>query len=199
MITILMATRVAALALGLGLVSAQTLAGSPDTGAQGNTDKTTTDLQGADATTIKSPARFEFYRREGLPAAYRGKTNPYQPTIPSVIKGADRYNARCASCHGLMGFGNGEAGGKLRTRPADLAWSLSGPETKDDFLFWTISEGGAQFGTNMPAFKKPDLSDAQIWEIITYMRAAFEGREARATTTRGGAQQAMRTVTDKAE
>ena len=195
--TTLTSTRVAALAFGISLLGGQAFAGPADTSRQGNN---ATDRQAAaEPTTVKSPARFEFYRHDGLPAAYRGKTNPYQPTIPSVIKGADRYNARCASCHGLMGFGNGQAGGKLNPRPADLAGSLSSPDTKDDFLFWTISEGGAQFGSNMPAFKKPDLSDAQIWEIITYMRAAFEGREARATTTHSGAQQAMRDVTEKAE
>jgi mono/diheme cytochrome c family protein len=32
----------------------------------------------------------------------------------------------------------------------------------------------------MPAFKG-DLKENQIWEIVTYMRAAFEGREAKRT------------------
>jgi mono/diheme cytochrome c family protein len=176
------AMRMAALALGLGLVGSPALAApTPE-----------------DATTVKTPERFEFYQRQGLPAEYRGKTNPYQPTVPLVIKGADRYNARCSACHGLMGFGDGDASGAMRKRPADLAWSLSDPRIKDDYLFWTISEGGAQFGTNMPAYKKPDLAEWQIWEVITYMRAAFEGREARATTP-GGAQPAIQKVATKAE
>jgi len=81
-----------------------------------------------------------------------------------------------------MGLGNGQASGKLRSPPADLSGSMSNPDTRDDFLFWTIAEGGTQFGTDMPAFKDPDLSDKQIWQIIGYMRAAFEGQEARATT-----------------
>jgi mono/diheme cytochrome c family protein len=196
MTKILMATGLAALALGVSLVGSPTFAAPA---GQGNTVRTAPYQQAADATTVKTPARFEFYQREGLPAEYRGKTNPYQPSVPTVIKGADRYNARCASCHGLMGFGDGDASGALRTRPADLAWSLSDPRLKDDYLFWTISEGGAQFGTSMPAYKKPDLADWQIWELITYMRAAFEGREARAVPPRGGAQQAMRNVTVQAE
>jgi mono/diheme cytochrome c family protein len=151
-----------------------------------------------DATTVKAPGRFEFYQRQGLPEEYRGKTNPYQATVPAVIRGADRYNYRCAACHGLMGFGDGDASGAMRKRPADLAWSLSDPRVKDDYLFWAISEGGAQFGTNMPAYKKPDLAEWQIWEIITYMRAAFEGREARAPTP-GGAQPAVQTVAAEVE
>jgi mono/diheme cytochrome c family protein len=92
-----------------------------------------------------------------------------------------------------MGFGNGQAAGALHKRPADLAWSLSEPRIKDDFVYWTIAEGGAQFGSAMPAYKT-DLKDFQIWEVITYMRAAFEGREAKALV-RGGrfAQAAART------
>ncbi len=185
--TTLTPLRVAAFAVALSLLGGQAFA---DARGHGHTNTAANDQQASDPTTVKSPARFEFYRREGLPSAYRGKTNPYQPSVPVVLKGADIYNVRCASCHGLMGFGNGQASGNLHPRPADLAWSLSSPDTKDEFLFWTISEGGAQFGTKMPTFKKPDLSDEQIWQVITYMRAAFEGREAHATTTTGP-QQAM--------
>ena len=138
----------------------------------------------ADPTTVKIPARYEFYARQGLPAEYKGKTNPNTtPTIPIVIRGADVYNANCASCHGLMGFGNGASGNALRPKPADLAWSMGNPSLKDDFFYWTIAEGGAQFGSNMPAYKGK-LREGQIWEMITYMRAAFEGREARAPVAR---------------
>lgn len=127
--------------------------------------------------TVKVPARAQFYAK-GLPAPYRGMANPLQTNVPNVIRGADLYNANCASCHGLLGFGNGAASRGLAMRPADLAWSLSAPEIKDDFLFWTIAEGGAQFNSPMPAFKG-QMKDFQIWEVVTYMRAAFEGREAR--------------------
>ena len=147
------------------------------------------DRPAAEPTTVKSVARQQFYVRQGLPPVYRGKTNPLATNVPNVIRGADLYNARCASCHGLMGFGDGLAGGALRTQPADLAWSLSAPGVKDDYLFWTIAEGGAPFGTNMPAYKN-DLREGQIWMIITYMRAAFEGREARAPHD-GATKQAM--------
>lgn len=165
------ARRIAALALSLGLVGLPAVA-APDAGAPPTA---------SEPATKKSPERLKFYVRQGIPDAYRGKTNPLATNVPNVIKGADLYNARCASCHGLMGFGNGAAGGGLRVKPADLAWSLSNPQVKDDFLLWTIADGGAQFGSNMPAFKG-DLRDGQIWEIITYMRAAFEGREASVVT-----------------
>lgn len=130
--------------------------------------------------TVKSAARHAFYRNSGVPAPYRGQTNPFRPSIPLVLAGADLYDLRCAICHGPMGLGNGVASDKLRQRPADLAGSVSSPDIGNDFLFWTISEGGTQFGTDMPRFKH-DLTDAQIWTIIGYMRAAFEGREANAS------------------
>lgn len=133
--------------------------------------------QNSPPTTVKSPDRYQHYKRQGAPAEYRDKKNPLATNVPNVIRGADLYNAKCASCHGLLGFGNGVAGQSLSKRPADLAWSLSNPDLMDDFLFWTIAEGGAPFGSSMPAFKS-DLREGQIWEIITYMRAAFEGREA---------------------
>ena len=182
--TIFTPARVAVFAFGLSLFGGQAFA---------DTSRAT-----SEPATVKVPARAEFYKAQGLPAGYRGKTNPYQATVPVVLKGADRYNALCSSCHGLMGFGNGQASGALHPKPADLAWSLSDPKIKDDYLFWTIAEGGAQFSTKMPAFKKPMLTDEQIWQIITYMRAAFEGREARATPPRP-TRQAMRDVAQKTD
>jgi mono/diheme cytochrome c family protein len=159
----------AATAISLSLALAGTTGAAPSTaGAQPPSEPVTT----------KAPERFKYYTLQGIPAAYGGKTNPLPTTVPNVLRGADLYNGRCASCHGLLGFGNGAAGSALRPRPADLAWSLSDPRVKDDFLLWTIADGGAQFGSNMPAYKG-DLREGQIWEIITYMRAAFEGREAR--------------------
>ena len=130
--------------------------------------------------TVKSAARHAYYRRSGVPAPYAGRTDPFQPSIRFVLAGADLYDLRCAICHGPMGLGNGSASQRLQQRPADLAGSVSSPDVHDDFLLWTISEGGAQFGTDMPAFKH-DLSEAEIWSIIGYMRATFEGQEAKAT------------------
>jgi len=40
----------------------------------------------------------------------------------------------------------------------------------DPFVYWTIAEGGAQFGTAMPAFKKA-LSSDDIWAVTAYIQA----------------------------
>ena len=44
------------------------------------------------------------------------------------------------------------------------------PVAEDDFLYWTISEGGEQFGSAMPAFKST-LKPNEIWAIVTALRS----------------------------
>ncbi len=46
------------------------------------------------------------------------------------------------------------------------------PISVDEYLLWTVSEGGKEFGSEMPAFKE-QLSREEIWHIIAYMRAGF--------------------------
>jgi mono/diheme cytochrome c family protein len=46
------------------------------------------------------------------------------------------------------------------------------PISVDEYLLWSIAEGGKQFDTEMPAFKNI-LSHEEIWKIIAYMRAGF--------------------------
>ena len=46
------------------------------------------------------------------------------------------------------------------------------PIAIDQYLLWTISEGGQQFGTAMPSFKT-ELTQDQIWQIVAYLRAGF--------------------------
>jgi mono/diheme cytochrome c family protein len=126
----------------------------------------------APVTTEKSPARKTYYLRNGVPSAYRGKKNPFQATIGNVVEGARLYDLRCAVCHGMMGIGDGEGGEKLDYPPADLGSSLADPLNNDDFFFWTIADGGAPFGTDMPPYRN-DLKEAEIWKIVVFMRAAF--------------------------
>ena len=46
------------------------------------------------------------------------------------------------------------------------------PIAVDEYLLWSIAEGGKQFETEMPAFKEI-LSRDDIWKIIAYMRTGF--------------------------
>jgi len=136
----------------------------------------TIDRSGPSAPTVQSPERHKLYVGAGAPAPYRDKQNPQAASIGNVIEGARLYDLRCAVCHGMMGVGDGDAGATLDTRPADLGRSLGQPLYKDDFFYWSISEGGSAFGTDMPPFKS-DLTDREIWRILTFMRAAFSEQQ----------------------
>ena len=50
------------------------------------------------------------------------------------------------------------------------------PISVDEYLLWSIAEGGKQFDTEMPAFKDT-LAREDIWKIIAYMRAGFPGAD----------------------
>lgn len=126
----------------------------------------------AAAMTTRSPARHDAYIANKLPVTYQGRRNPYLATIGNLVGGARIYDQRCAGCHGMMGIGDGDAGEKLKTPPADLSRSLGLSLYRDDFFYWSISEGGGEFGTAMPAFKN-ELKPSEIWKTLTFMRAAF--------------------------
>ncbi len=114
--------------------------------------------------------RHAFYMHEGLPPAYAGKSNPRLSAASVLAEGRSLYAQNCASCHGAQGRGDGAMAASLTPPPADLASTLSMPIARDDFLYWTIAEGGAPVGSAMPAFKTV-LKPEQIWSIVTALRS----------------------------
>lgn len=108
----------------------------------------------------------------GVPKAYVGKQSTLPKTTETVAAGRKIYVDNCAVCHGPKGLGNGEAANSLSPSPALLAYMIRRPISVDEYLLWTISEGGAQFGSKMPAFKDT-LSEDDIWRVVTFMRAGF--------------------------
>jgi len=116
--------------------------------------------------------RHEAFRQRGVPEAYRGATNPLARTPAIVDQGGALYAEHCAACHDPAGAGHGETGLALYPSPALLADLVRTPAGVDAYLLWAISEGGASFGSRMPAFQDR-LTREQIWQIITYMRAGF--------------------------
>jgi len=112
----------------------------------------------------------------GIPLEYRSRWNPYPATTKFIRDGGNLYKSHCAACHGATGLGDGEAGRDLTPSPAFLEYMVKRPRAVDEYLLWTISDGGSQFDTKMPAFKDA-LSDNQIWQIVVYMRAGFPAVE----------------------
>lgn len=112
----------------------------------------------------------------GIPKPYRSMSNPLQRTRKTLEKGAAIYVRNCQTCHGENGLGDGVAARGLSPPPGNLAWLSDMPISQwDSFMYWTIAEGGAQFGTDMPAFGKR-LSEQEIWEVSAYIQAHLPGK-----------------------
>ncbi len=117
----------------------------------------------------QSMARHRMAMMGGIPAAYRRLSNPL-PATPEVLAQGERiYSANCVTCHGQSGAGDGPAGAGLSPPPADLRGLVRMPTASDGYLMWTISEGGADLGTAMPAFKAT-LGKGERWQIVHYLR-----------------------------
>lgn len=112
------------------------------------------------------------FMNDGVPTAYRGARSTVQVTTNTVAEGRALYEANCASCHGTIGMGDGEAGRSLSPSPALLSYMVRMPMAVDEYLLWSISDGGERFNTDMPAFRDV-LSEDDIWKIIAFMRAGF--------------------------
>ncbi|MGD1877121.1 MAG: c-type cytochrome [Kiloniellaceae bacterium] len=108
----------------------------------------------------------------GVPVEYRSHRSPFPNAQKFIDAGGALYRANCVACHGPKGRGDGDAGLDLVPSPALLSRLMDIQGTVDEYLLWTVSEGGKPFDTAMPAFKDR-LSEDQIWQIIAYMRAGF--------------------------
>jgi len=118
-----------------------------------------------------SMLRQHFAMMSGIPAPYNSLSNPLPRTRETVRRGAAIYEPNCASCHGATGAGDGPVGRTLSPAPANLAWLSRMPMVQwDPFMYWSVAEGGAQFGSAMPAFKDV-LSKDDIWAVVAYIHA----------------------------
>lgn len=96
-----------------------------------------------------------------------------QPSAPvpapvAAVDPKEVFNARCATCHGASGHGDGPASAALNPKPrnyTDDAWQKS---VTDDQIKKTILYGGAAVGKSavMPASpdleSKPEVLDALV-------------------------------------
>jgi mono/diheme cytochrome c family protein len=106
-----------------------------------------------------------------IPAPYATMRNPLPATPENARRGAAIYEARCASCHGALGLGDGPASRSLVPQPAELSWITQLPPSRwDAFMYWSTAAGGAAYQTPMPAFKGV-LSDDEIWSVVGYIQA----------------------------
>lgn len=116
--------------------------------------------------------RHTTYMQYGVPKSYEGAKSTAPPGPQTIAAGSKLYGEHCAVRHGRDGMGGGEPGRAVSPSPALLAYMIRRPLSVDEYLLWTISDGGKQFDSGMPAFKDK-LSRDDIWRVIAYIRAGF--------------------------
>jgi mono/diheme cytochrome c family protein len=143
-------------------------------------------LQNIDPEQQQRMLRFSTFVNGGIPHEYSTAENTVGYTVRAIAEGGTLYQSHCQKCHGVMGLGNGDLAYSLKPSPALLAYMVQQPVAVDQYLLWSIAEGGKQFGTAMPGFKN-QLSQEQIFQIVAYLRAGFPDVENEAPVgTKGG-------------
>jgi cytochrome c6 len=77
-------------------------------------------------------------------------------------KGEALYKARCVTCHGAAGAGDGPAGKVLKGEGLK--------ELSDQQLHDAIKKGGKAVGKSPAMIAFPGLSDAEIQNVIAYIK-----------------------------
>ena len=97
------------------------------------------------------------------------------PPPAGASRGERLYYRYCAECHGVDGRGSWRAA-LFFLRPGDLTDPNRMRQHSDKYLFDVIKHGGATIGRpGMPAFGA-QLSDADIEEVVRYVRMLSGGR-----------------------
>jgi mono/diheme cytochrome c family protein len=97
--------------------------------------------------------------------------NPVANDARALSTGRAAYTGSCAVCHGAKGDGRGAFGPTTYPDATDFTTAAAKSKT-DAQLFWIV-KNGLGF-TAMPAFGG-QYKDADIWAMVTYIRALQRG------------------------
>jgi mono/diheme cytochrome c family protein len=112
------------------------------------------------------------------PAPAPAPVEPAAPAAavkPDVAAGAALYATNCATCHGARGAGDGPAAAALDPKPAHHSDGAYMNALSNEHLFKVIKDGGVAVGKSpMMAPWGGMLSDAQIWDLVAFVRSLAE-------------------------
>jgi mono/diheme cytochrome c family protein len=121
-------------------------------------------------------ARKQHVIMNGIPRPYSAMRDSLPVTRAKLARGQAVFDRHCSSCHGWTGQGGGPEAFALVPAPADLEWLRATPKPRaEPYMYWSIAEGGREFESDMPAFKRA-LSKKDIWSVIAYIRAGLPRR-----------------------
>ncbi|MDJ0514159.1 MAG: cytochrome c [Methyloceanibacter sp.] len=133
-------------------------------------------FQNLDADQQQRMLRFSTFVNGQVAEEYAEADNTVGYTVRGIVEGGKLYAMHCRQCHGRLGLGNGDLSQALKPSPAMLAYLVGQSFAVDQYLLWSIAEGGKPFGTAMPAFKDR-LTTEQIFAIVAYLRADLPALE----------------------
>jgi mono/diheme cytochrome c family protein len=89
-------------------------------------------------------------------------------------KGETLYKARCVTCHGAAGAGDGPAGKALKDKPKDWTKGEGLKDLSDQQIHDSIKQGGKAVGKSPAMIAFPTLSDADIQNVIAYIKTLIK-------------------------
>lgn len=115
-------------------------------------------------------------------------TNPGTPTAMTLERGLDHYRENCVVCHGApRGIESGELAKGMQPKPPAL--DDASVQGLSDAQMFFITREGIRF-TAMPAFG-PTHEDAQIWQLISFVRHLPQLSDREASMLRGECPQTL--------
>jgi len=100
---------------------------------------------------------------------------PAPTAKPDAAVGAALYAANCTPCHGPRGDGDGPAAVALVPKPAKHHDGTYMNALTNEHLFRVVKEGGPSVGKSpLMAPWGGMLSDAQIWNVVAFVRTLAE-------------------------
>lgn len=100
-----------------------------------------------------------------VPDEARAVENPIPLSDEALAAGETAYGARCASCHGDAGKGDGKATRFIRPAPADISTVEARDRMTDGEMFYKITEGKKP----MPGMART-LTEEERWQVVHYLR-----------------------------
>jgi mono/diheme cytochrome c family protein len=95
------------------------------------------------------------------------KQNPLKPDDKTVAAGKAVFKDKCQKCHGPGGLGDGPDADPDAAGDMDLTNPKRAERNPDGVVFYKVLNGRGR--PKMPAFKD-ELSEEQIWQVITYVQ-----------------------------
>jgi mono/diheme cytochrome c family protein len=112
-----------------------------------------------------------------IPMIAIGFALPGSALAGDAAAGKSLFEANCASCHGTSGKGDGPVGAALNPPPRDFTVgdfkfdaNGDGKPGEDADLTLVIQKGAMAYGGSALMAPWPTLTDAQIGDVIVYIR-----------------------------